>query len=149
MIEDNKKITIRQIEKFLYIVDKCFPIPLSEKTDISIYAKKLKEKATICVEKDKNGNILSMCAGYTENTINAQAYISLVATLPESQGQGYGKKLVKEFLDIAKRKFLRGAHVYAVESNISAMKIYESLGFTRWNLENEPRPKDVHLIYRF
>lgn len=149
MIENSKKITIEQIEKFLFIVDKYFPVPLSEKTNIPVYARKLKDKATICVEEDENGNILSMCAGYTDNTINAQAYISLVATLPESQGRGYGKKLVKEFLDIAKKKSLDGVHVYAVENNKPAMKMYGALGFRRWYLKNELRPKDVHLIYRF
>lgn len=146
---DGKEITREQIEKFLLVVDKCFPVPLSEKTDLSEYAEKLREKATICAVRGKNGNILSMVAGYTENMVNEIAYISMAATLPQYQGRGYGKKLVKEFMNIAQENRMRGVHLYAVESNKPAMKMYEYLGFEKWYLTNEPRPDDVHLIYKF
>lgn len=143
------KFSKEQLENFLRIVDKTFPIPLSDKTDLSAYALKLAKKATICAVGDGHGDILSMCAGYTEKVSNEMGYIALVATLQEYQGQGYARKLVKEFLDIANEKSLCAVHVYAVESNRPAMIMYEGLGFKRWFPEDETRPKDVHLIYRF
>lgn len=147
--EDNKKPTKEEIEKFLRIVDKTFPIPLSEKTNLSTYAEKLEKRATICTIKDRKGNILSMFAGYTENVINKMAYGSMLATVPESRGLGYGSKLVKKFLNTAREKELCAVHLYAVESNKSVLKMYETLGFERWHPKDESRPEDVHLIYRF
>lgn len=143
------QLTGEQLEIFLRITDRTFPIPLSDKIDLSEYALKLEQKATICALRDDNGNILSMCAGYTDHVVKEMGYIALVATLPEYQGKNYGKKLVKEFLDIADKKALCAVHVYAVETNRPAMKMYETLGFQRWFPQEETRPEDVHFIYRF
>jgi len=90
-----------------------------------------------------------MVAGYTDNVINNIGYISLVATLPEARNQGLAQKLVAQFLEIAREKGLDAVHLYAVPSNKSAIRIYDNLGFVRYFCANEPRPDDLHLIYRY
>lgn len=138
-------MTEQKIEAFLRAVDDSFPVPLSQKQDLGEYARKLSQFATMCaVEED--GKIVAMAAGYTDRD---PAYLAILATLPQVRGRGLGKTLVREFLEKANQSGATYLHLYAVESNTPAMKLYESLGFTRWNMPNEPRKEDVHFIYNF
>lgn len=138
--------TVRKLETFLFAVDSMFPVPLSEKQDLHEFARKLFEKATLCYSEE-NGDICSLVAGYTDNVVNNLGYISVVATLPQVQGRGYGSSLVRDFLDIAQKKDLDAVHLYTARENDTAIKMYKKLGFVEWHLENEPRPDDLHLIY--
>ncbi len=142
----SERLSVDQIYNFLCRTDKDFPVPLSEKTDLREYALKLYHNATLCTVEENN-QIVSMTAGYTENTVNNVAYIAMVATLPEYHGRGYAKKLVSEFIERAKNKRLRSVHLYAVRENTAAMNLYKGLGFVEWHFENEKRPDDVHFIY--
>jgi ribosomal protein S18 acetylase RimI-like enzyme len=136
---------VLKIEAFLRAVDNSFPIPLSQKQDLGEYAQKLSQFATLCaVEED--GKIVAMAAGYTDRD---PAYLAILATLPQVRGRGLGKALVREFMEKARQSGASYLHLYAVESNTPAMKLYESLGFTRWDMPNEPRKEDVHFIYFF
>lgn len=139
-----KDLDADKICLFLQKVDQTFPIPLSQKHELNHLAKKFAEKATICVEL-KDEKICSMVAGYTDNVINNIAYISMVATMPDAQGNGYASKLVKEFIEVAKKKQLNAVHLYS--RGVYAIKMYEKLGFKRYIVNNEARPNDVHLIY--
>lgn len=136
----------RKIEEFLIKVDKSFPVPLSKKQNLSEFAIKLNEKATLCI-KENDGEIVSMVAGYTENLIGNIAYISVVATLEGERGKGYSKSLVKDFIEICRQKKIDAVHLYTVATNISAVNLYKKLGFVEYIMENEPRPDDLHLIY--
>lgn len=140
-------LTKKNIEDFLKEVDGTFPVPLSKKQNLKDFAKKLYEKATLTV-KCEGEKILSMAAGYTDNTPDNKGYLSIVATLNSSQGKGYAKKLVKEFIDICEKKGLDAVHLYAVKENIAAVSMYEKLGFSEYIADNETRPYDLHLIYR-
>ena len=139
-------IDTKKIEHFLLAVDDSFPVPLSEKHNLVEFAEKLCDKATICTAIE-DSNIVALLAGYTDNVENKLGYISIVATLPQAQGKGYGTSLVREFLDIARKKGLRAVHLYAVRENIPAMRMYKKLGFEDYILDDEPRPDDAHLIY--
>ena len=139
-------VTVDQIEVFLRAVDQSFPIPLSDKQDLSAYARKLYEHATLCAAC-KDGKIVSMVAGYTENLTGDWAYIAIVATLPEGRGQGTARRLVQEFIQICAQKQVRAVHLYAVSENIAAMRLYQTLGFRALQLDDEPRKSDAHLIY--
>ena len=136
----------QKIKEFLIKVDKSFPVPLSQKQSLSEFAIKLCEKATIC-KIEENGEIISMVAGYTENLTDNIAYISVVATLENERGKGYSKSLVKDFINICKRKQIDAIHLYTVSTNISAVNLYKKLGFEEYIIENESRKEDLHLIY--
>lgn len=141
-----ERLSIDKVFTFLKKIDKTFPVTLSEKKNLKQFAHKLYSSANLCTIEE-NGQIVAMVAGYTENTINNVAYITLVATLPEQRGKGYAKRLVLEFIKRAKSRRLKAVHLYAVRSNIAAMELYKSLGFVEWHLEKEKRPNDVHLIF--
>lgn len=139
---------IEELEDFLRRVDKDFPVSLSEKVDIYEYAVKLYNKGTFCIKRDENTRrIVAMVVGYTENLVDNSAYISLVAVENEHRSKGYGKELVQQFLNICKKKRIDAIHLYCVETNIHAMKMYQKLGFQKYCLENEIRKKDIHFVY--
>lgn len=141
-----QKVTLSQIETFLMAVDGLFPIPLSQKQNLTAYAKKLYEKATLCVVC-REEEIVSMVAGYTDHLPDERAYIAIVATLPKAVRKGLAGSLVKEFIGICREKHIKAVHLYAVADNIGAMKLYHSLGFQELRIADEPRKEDVHLIF--
>lgn len=136
------------IEEFLRSVDKSFPVALSERVDLHEFSQKLCTYATICTE-EAGGKVLSMVCGYTDNVIENRGYISIVATRKEAAGKGYAKKLLGEFLEIARKKGLSAVHLHVVPNNTRAVGLYKSVGFSEWTPENEPHPEDLHLIYVF
>ncbi len=140
-------VTFEEVYDFLNKVDKLFPTPLSEKQDLKTFSKKLISKGTLCVASDE-GKIVSMVGGYTENIIDNKAYISVVATLEEYTGRGFAKKLIKEFICMCKDKKIEAVHLYAVPSNLVAVNMYKSIGFSEWDRDEEHRKEDLHLIYR-
>lgn len=140
------KFKISEIEEFLKKVDKSFPTPLSQKQNLSEFALKLCEKATIC-EKREDGKIVAIVAGYTENIVDNIAYISVVATTESARGKGYSKELIKEFFEICKIKKIKAVHLYTARTNIIAINMYHKIGFVELIVENEPRKNDLHLIY--
>ena len=141
-------VNSEQIERFLISVDGLFPIPLSEKQDLRELSKKFFDRATLITETEGD-EIVAMVAGYTENVVDNIGYISVVATLPRVQGRGYASSLVRGFLESAKLKGLRAVHLYTDATNLGAIRMYEKIGFVRYDAPNEPRPDDVHLIYNF
>lgn len=134
-----------KILTFLRRVDKNFPIPLSQKQELEVFSKKLIEKGTICIAADEE-ELVSMVAGYTDNIVDNIAYISIAATLPEYYGKGLASDLINEFITICKEKKITAVHLYAVHSNLAAVKMYEKLNFVEWKIADDSRPKDLHLI---
>ena len=141
----HNSITAVEILKFLQAVDKSFPTPLSKKQNLSAYAEKLYGSATICAQVE-NGKILSMVAGYTENLVGGIAYIAVVATISEAAGRGLAKKCVKQFIEICREKNIPAVHLYT--DNPGAEIMYKKIGFEDYFPENEPRPNNLHLIYK-
>ena len=134
-----------RIESFLREVDMDFPIPLSHKVDISSLAKKYCEKATMCC-RFKDDRIIAMVAGYLDHTIDRIGYISLVAAVPDERKRGYSSALLKEFLELAKKRGLKAVHVYTHKTNVGAIRMYRKLGFEDYDPREEPRPEDCHFI---
>lgn len=140
------KPSIEQLLRFLMDVDDQFPIAISKKQNLDSLAAKLHSKATLCTAIDGD-EIVSMAAGYTDHVVENMAYLSILATRKEYKGKGLAEQLVNEFISIARDKHLIAVHLYAVHENLPAVKLYEKLGFVPYTMENEPRPRDLHLIY--
>ena len=140
------KITYEKLLAFLLEADETFPVPLSQKQDLKAFAQKLMDRATLCAIWEDN-RIVSLVAGYTENVQNNMGYMSIAATLPAARGKGYAAALVRSFLEKAGEKKLDGVHLYAVHENLPAMRMYEKLGFVPYQVAEEPRPNDAHLVY--
>ncbi len=141
-----KDIDESRILDFLEKVDLSFPVPLSEKTSLTDYAKKIYENGVLCTYVEDN-EIVAMVAGYLDKIRNGIGYITLVATLPEYQGRGLAHKIVRRFQEEAEKMGIRGVHLYAVRNNKNAIRMYSSLGFEEICLESEARPNDAHFMH--
>ena len=133
------------ILRFLIKVDHLFPVSLSEKKRLSELADVFMVYGTMGMVKEGD-KIISLCAGYANDNLTRLAYISVVASLPEYAGKGYGKVAVRDFITKAINNGMKAIHLYAVKDNAPAIRMYESLGFIDYIVEDEPRPEDSHLI---
>ena len=131
--------------RFLIKVDHLFPVSLSEKKRLSELADVFMVYGTMGMVKEGD-KIISLCAGYANDNLTRLAYISVVASLPEYAGKGYGKVAVRDFITNAINNGMKAIHLYAVKDNAPAIRMYESLGFIDYIVEDEPRPEDRHLI---
>lgn len=133
------------ILRFLIKVDHLFPVSLSEKKRLSELADVFMVYGTMGMVKEGD-KIISLCAGYANDNLTRLAYISVFASLPEYAGKGYGKVAVRDFITKAINNGMKAIHLYAVKDNAPAIRMYESLGFIDYIVEDEPRPEDRHLI---
>lgn len=138
-----------EIELFLIKIDKTFPIALSEKVNLKIYASKLFNEATIFIERNNNNEIIGMVAGYTKNVIDKRAYVAIVSVDSNFQNQGIAAKLVCNFLDKCRSLDLESVHLYTHKTNMGAIKLYKKLGFIEYEIVDELRKDDLHFIYDF
>lgn len=144
---NDSKVTVEELENFLNAVDKDFPVPLSEKTNLSILSNKLIQRADIFAKR-VNGNLAGVAIGYITNSTTNISFLSIVAVKKEYRGLGISKEIISQYLKTVKEKeTFTGVEVYTKEENTVAVKTYKSLGFVIYKPENEPRPNDLHLIY--
>ena len=142
-----KDIARNDLYPFLQKVDRLFPVPLSDKEPLEVLASKLEKYGTLSLIQ-KDGQIVAMCAGYINDLERRLGYISVVAVLPECSGRGYGWSVVYDFVRKAADAGMTAVHLYASPGNAAALKMYQKLGFVRWQIAGEPRPDDMHLIKR-
>ena len=135
-------------EELLHIIEKVdtlFPVPLSKKISLHELAHKLYSNGLLSIIRENN-EIVAIVGGYANDKESGLAYISIVATISGYMGKGYGTAAVKKFAYMCKEKGMKAIHLYAVMSNVSAIKMYKKIGFMDYFIENEPRPNDAHLI---
>lgn len=140
-------VTKEELESFLRSVDKDFPVPLSGKTDLSLLAEKLVEKADIFAKRVED-EVAGVAIGYVTNSFSEISFLSIVAVKKKYRGLGVAKKVLANYLQAVQGagRFY-AADVYTKEENKIAVQMYKSMGFVEYQIENEPRPNDLHLIY--
>jgi ribosomal protein S18 acetylase RimI-like enzyme len=139
------KVKEKKVLEFLRDIDTDFPVSLSDKVELSEYAYKLWRRATLCTEV-REGEIVGMVAGYTENLDENLAYIALVGVRSAFRHQGIAQKLVECFVRTCDEKKVKGVHLYTDARNVAAIQMYKKLGFELFNIDNESRPEDIHFI---
>ena len=135
----------QELYNFLKKVERLFPVPLSEREQLTTLASKFETYGTVSYVRE-NGKIIAICAGYTNDQEQRLGYISVVASLPEYTNKGYGKVAVQGFIEKAKNAGMKAIHLYADKENKAALNMYGKLGFVDWIIPDELRPEDKHLI---
>jgi ribosomal protein S18 acetylase RimI-like enzyme len=138
-------VSVAELVEFLTNVDTLFPTALSERESLQNLASKIEMYGTISYIK-VNGTIVALCAGYTNDQKNHMGYISVVATLPEYEQNGYGNKVVRNYVERARKIGMKAVHLYAARENDIALHLYKKMGFIDLIINDEPRPNDKHLI---
>lgn len=140
-------VTKEELEDFLTAVDQDFPVPLSKKTNLSLLAEKLTEKADIFAKRI-DGEVAGLAIGYVTNSFSSISFLSIVAVKKKFRGLGISKEVLTKYLQAVREEGRFSAvDVYSKEENKVAVQMYKSMGFVGYQMENEPRPNDLHLIY--
>ena len=142
------RITINRINGFFYDVDKDFPVNLSSKTNIIEMTNKFVKNADVFIMYENN-EIVGMVVGYISNSFCDKGYISVLAVQEKYRKQGIATSLLKRFLLKSKKANLVAVHLYTSIKNKSAIRLYESLGFSIVHDKDENRLNDLHLFYYF
>ena len=64
------------------------------------------------------------------------AVIHILCTNPDLQGHGYAKSVVEDIINMARLKNLKAVRHDALDTNIPAHKLYESMGFDKRGVQN-------------
>ncbi len=90
-----------------------------------------------CYENDgliQGYGVMSVAAG--------ESHILNITVRPESQRQGIGSKLMKHFLQLARRHNADIAMLEVRPSNVSAISLYEKMGFNEIGVRRNYYPAD-------
>lgn len=150
MNEENTRYDIYQPQNesdsllnFLNEVDALFPIPLSQKCNLSDYCHKILDNGIFIVASFQN-RIVGLLGGYVNDFVTQSAYISLVAVLPEFQNQSIAKKLICTFIETCREKKMKRIFLNTHIKNYTAQHMYEKLGFAP---AKSKRPDDILYEY--
>lgn len=114
--------------RFLHRIDQCLPTPLQERVDLGQYAKKvLQAGRVLCVEKD--GAIVCAALFYCNDRETGNAYLTLLGTLPEHEGKGYGRMVLTAAENVAKREGMTSFHLDTEPTNTRAVRFYQNHGY--------------------
>lgn len=118
---DTKRIYSTLAEMDMYMIP-----PISERTDLQTYAKKLANNADIfyarCKDKD-----CGHCAIYM-NQID-KAYISSFGILPEFQNRGIATKLINYAIYELELRGIKEVELEVWKENMKAYRLYAKVGF--------------------
>lgn len=136
-IYENK---IEELICFLKAIDKRLPDRLSDRVDFNSYALKINKNGKVVSIKNNN-KIIAAVLFYCNDYKTKRAYASLLGTLPEYEGLGYGAALMNEFEIISRENGMEYCCFETSIENNRALALYFRLGY-RIEYLNEK----VHLI---
>ena len=129
-----------ELYSFLRLSDKEFDIPLSDKLDLEVYARKLWENST-CITCREDGVIVGMLNCYTNRP--PQGYISNVCILGDYQGKGIFVQMFSELCSVCHSRGITEILLQVNKGNHKAIKSYSKLGF----VEHEDAGDTLYLKY--
>lgn len=129
-------LTAESILKFLKLIDGDFTPSLSEKTNLEMFALKLKEHADLFYDLSEDGEIKALVCMYANDYEKKYAYIPLVGVHPQFRGQGLAAKLLLDAVDFVKAKEGLIKTIGIHSNNPIALKIYGKIGFKTVSEQN-------------
>ena len=123
-----RNFTNKDVEEIYEIIKENFPRPWIREQILleNIFSYK------IVLEKD------NQIVGFLfSEIIYEEANILLIAIKKEFQGKGFGKLLLKEFLQVCKEKKVKKIFLEVSTNNIKAINLYKKLGFDEFSLRKK------------
>ncbi len=131
------------VEELLRRIDKLFPIPLSDKTELSDLAKKLISLGGVCIAMDGDSAV-GMVGFYANDHVSRAAYISVVGVVESHQGRGIAKRMVELSLEECSKSGMKTCFLYTHKTNSGAIGMYQRMGFVA--REDDTRPDDIKFV---
>lgn len=130
-------------EIYLHLVNcnHSFIPPLSGKTDLQEYAKKLFEKS-VTFEAWSGSQLAGLIAAYFSDQENKAAFISNVSVMEQFTRRGIGSELMERCFDFGRKEGFKTIELMVASANNAAIHLYEKQGFViTERSENEVRMK--------
>lgn len=122
-------LTISETAAFFKKVDDLFVPKLSKRTDLRIFSKKLVQSAEILYFVDEQESKSGLIAFYANDHQTKIAYITMIVVIPEYQGYGLSKLMLKGCFDKCREKGMNCVDLHTNENNDKASSLYKGLGF--------------------
>jgi len=117
-----------KIYEFVKKVDKTFPTPICERTDISKFTDRILEKAII-LQATVDDEIVGLSSFYVNDRINYISYWTFLAVDPQYAKRGIATQLIADMISIVKKTGMLSVTVFTDTVNTTARSLYEKLGF--------------------
>lgn len=127
---------------FINSVDKSFPIPLSKRTDIGVFTKKILDKAII-LQAVIDDEIVGLSSFYANDLENMKSHLTFIAVNSSHINMGIASKLINGMLLILRTKNMVSVEVTTGSDNEAARSLYEKCSF-RLAEEKDERVKYVY-----
>ena len=119
---------IEKLKKFLWKIDDRLPTPLSCRVEIDAYATKIISFGMVlCIEQENE--IISAILFYANDFNQRKGYLSLLGTLENHEGKGYGRKLMTKVEHVAKEKGMKALYLHTEKNNEKALTLYKRIGY--------------------
>ena len=125
---NKNNIKYNELFEFLKEIDNSFAPKLSEQTELSNYTKKLIENGFIITTK-KNSKIIGLIAGYINNKLTREAYISLVYVDKEYRRQNIATNLMQKFIEKVNEEGYIKISLECNKNNLNALSFYKNFDF--------------------
>ena len=132
--------------KFLKEVDGDFYPPLSQKTDLNLFAKKILANAEFFYRQSDSGDIIGLVVIYANDWEKKYAYIPLVAVSPSYRRLGIANKLLLAALDYVASLGNKIQTIGIHTNNSVAVKLYQNIRFKSVEIENGRTYMEIKLV---
>lgn len=116
------------IERFLERVDGDFPVPLTERVDLTEYVAKLMGEGFALVAEEA-GDVRGVAAGYANDSRERTAYLSVIAVDGAARGAGVGSLLLSAFEHEAAVRGMHLVSLHTAAENSASRAMYERCGY--------------------
>jgi ribosomal protein S18 acetylase RimI-like enzyme len=123
------RATVSQIAEHLSRCDDTFVPPLSSRTDIGAYARKIGEHAE-CFEAWASGTLVGLVAAYCNDAERLGAYVTSVSVEPGFWGSGIASGLMARCIESMTRKGFVRIELEVDVANDAAIALYARHGFS-------------------
>ncbi len=119
---------LNKLFNYLTKIDKYMTTPLSLRINLKDFAEKVLIYGNV-LTVEKNDEIVSALLFYANDTVEKNAYITLLGTLPEYRGEGHAKSLMSIMEEKASLNGMKKVHLDTDIINTKAIAFYSKMGY--------------------
>lgn len=120
---------IDEVIEYLYIHEKDFPIPLSNKINLEEYIIKIKNKGNSIICLSDSGKIVGLLFYYDNNKTEKKAFVSLVSVDQNFRNKGIASSMLSEMFKNLKKSNVEICDIPTHFTNKQAISLYKKFGF--------------------
>lgn len=135
---------ITEVRKYLYIHEKDFPIPLSNKINLEEYIIKIRDRGNSIICLSDSGEIVGLLFYYDNNKIEGKAFVSLVTVDQDFRNKGIASTMLSKMLKNLKKDNVKICDIPTHITNEKAISLYKKFDF----IQTDGQEKDGSILLR-